>query len=184
MESFHRAHNVGGIFTDENPCPVPIETIEYYLQILYPALKFSLILQRTTSTIADVLPAFNLMISKWEKMIELSELGSRYKFLCRLLIEAFNKKFAIEINCPIYNVASLLNVAKMDIWLNRLDCRNIKELALPNINAVCDLFIYENIELITRKESATLTRKDSMDEFFEEDDTLGPTFIGIIPENS
>jgi hypothetical protein len=66
-------------------------------------------MQRTSSTIADVLPALTICISKLARMKNLS---IRYLRLCDNLVKFYKHKFNYEINSPIYNVAALFNVAK------------------------------------------------------------------------
>ena len=64
IQSFHKAI-IRKAFSVETPCPVSLEEIEIYLQILLPAYQFSLIMQKDSSSIDDVLPALTIMISKW-----------------------------------------------------------------------------------------------------------------------
>ena len=63
LDCFHKAY-IRGLFTSEFKCPISLEEIEFYLQILLPAFQFNLIMQKTRSTIADVLPTLVIMISK------------------------------------------------------------------------------------------------------------------------
>ena len=74
-----------------------LEVLEAYLQILFPALKFNLEMQRTNSTIADVLPTLNFTLSKWNSM----KLIGNYRDLCTYLIGAFRHKFKDEINSSV-----------------------------------------------------------------------------------
>jgi len=110
LEAFQRA-NIRNAFPAEKPCPVPLKTIEMYMQILMPAFKFNLLMKRTTSTIADVVPNVIMMLSKWNRM----EVGGNYRLLCDSLNNAFKHKFNYELNSPVYAVASLFNISKLRV---------------------------------------------------------------------
>lgn len=128
LESFHRAY-LRNAFPSESPCPVSFEDIELYLQILLPAFKFNLIMQKTKSTIGDILPTLNIMLSKWNRM----EVTGKYKDLCNNLILAFQHKFKFELKSEIYAVAALFNVSKLDMWYKRKDCTEMRTRAIDNI---------------------------------------------------
>ena len=66
LEAFHKGY-LENIFGDY-PCPVRFEAIEYYIQILLPALTFNLTMQRTGSSISDVLPTLMMILTKWRRM--------------------------------------------------------------------------------------------------------------------
>ena len=55
------------------------------MQILMAAFKFNLLLQKTSITIADVVPNVLMMPSKWNRI----EVGSNYRLLCDSLTNAF-----------------------------------------------------------------------------------------------
>ncbi len=81
LESFKKAYERNA-FPEGFPCPIPLEKIETYMQILLPAFKFNLIMQKKHSSIADVVHNLQLMISKWKRM----KVTGNYKTLCNLLI--------------------------------------------------------------------------------------------------
>ena len=184
IESHHRAYK-RDIFTTEFPCPLRFEALELYLQILYPALKFNLIMQRTTSTIADVLPTLMLMLSKWSRMI----VPHRYKNLCINLIKAFRHKFGHELKCPVYNVAALLNVAKLSKWQSRADCQQIRRIAIDNLVKVANAFRKHEVASPSRErteqvptssaESVGASVADSLDGMLDDDDYRDPAERGI-----
>ena len=93
LEAFQRAY-IRNVFPAEKPCPVPLKTIEMYMQILMLAFKFNLLIQKTSITIADVVPNFLMMLSKWNRM----EVGGNYRLLCDSLTNAFKNKFNYELN--------------------------------------------------------------------------------------
>ena len=64
LESHHKGY-LRNIFSSDLPCPVSFQALEFYLQILLPAFQFNLIMQKTKSSIGDVLPTLMIMISKW-----------------------------------------------------------------------------------------------------------------------
>ena len=133
-------------------------------------------MQRTSSTIADVLPALTICISKLARMKNLS---IRYLRLCDNLVKFYKHKFNYEIHSPIYNVAALFNVAKHKHWIKRRDCVYIYDKG-------CDDIVSAAIEFLNRKNltssastlssvSTSHSAKDSLDGFYEEDDITDST---------
>lgn len=55
LESVKRAYDKG-VFSDGQGCPIPLRTVETYLQVLKPAYLLSVSLQKSKSSIADVIP--------------------------------------------------------------------------------------------------------------------------------
>lgn len=53
--SYIKAYNAGA-FDGSTKCPYSLEKIELYFQILKPIYRFSLCVQKSTSTICEVLP--------------------------------------------------------------------------------------------------------------------------------
>jgi hypothetical protein len=82
LECFHKAY-CRQLFNNDFKCPVSLEVIEQYLQILLPAFQFNLIMQKTSSTIADVLPCLQVILSKWSRF----NVTGTYKDLCNSLIK-------------------------------------------------------------------------------------------------
>jgi hypothetical protein len=91
LESVKRAYD-RGVFNGVIECPIDLKTIEIYLQILAPAYRVSVGLQKTSSTISDILPSILALGSMWEKM----ELEGDPKRLCRMLVLSLNNKFKSE----------------------------------------------------------------------------------------
>ena len=89
LQSFQKAYSRNA-FPYDDPCTVSLEVIEKYMQILLPAYQFNLIMQLSNSTIGDVLPALQIMISKWSRM----NVTGVYKSLCRDLIASFSKNLS------------------------------------------------------------------------------------------
>ena len=58
LESVKRAYDKNAFSEDdpEKKCPVELDEIEVYLQILKPAYIFSISMQKNNSTIADLIP--------------------------------------------------------------------------------------------------------------------------------
>ena len=86
-------------------------------------------MQKDKSSIADVLPSLEIMLSKWARM----ELYGEYNVLRNHLIAAFKHKFSYEIKSSIYSVAALLNISKLNIWYDRKDCLYIRKSANLNL---------------------------------------------------
>ena len=77
-----RAYDKGAY--DENiECPIHYETLETYIQILMPAYTFTLGLQKSRSSIADIIPGVLRLIHIWNKM-EIND--PEAKELCYVLI--------------------------------------------------------------------------------------------------
>ena len=147
-----------------------MEALEIYLQILYPALKFNLIMQRKTSTIADVLPSLMMILTKWARMV----VPFKYKNLCINLIKAFRHKFEFELNSPIYHVAALFNVSKFFSWQHRPDCKEIFDEGVKNIVAVVEEFCKRKDSALPNSVSTESCVSgsliDSLDGMFADDD--------------
>ena len=110
------------------------------MQILLPAYQFNLIMQQSLSTIADVIPSLIIMISKWKRM----EVSGVYKQLLNNLIESFRFTFMYELASPIYQVASILNTAKLHHWYKRQDCEQQRKCGLDKMNEVFIRFAKHN----------------------------------------
>ncbi|RNA20169.1 hypothetical protein BpHYR1_043187 [Brachionus plicatilis] len=114
------------------------------------------------------------MISKWSRM----ELTGNYRNLADCLISAFRHKFKDEIDSSLYCVASLLNISKIKIWINRPDCVEIKRKALDNLIQVVKSYtkkkqnnIPETIEALNQTASSISTF-DSITALERDDDYL------------
>ena len=99
-----------GIKMDD--CPLTLEKIEFYLQILLPGYKFSIGFQRTKSSIAEVLPSLLILFNTWRKL----SLNPKYKTICGKLVTCFEEKFSYELNSNSYLVSALLDTSKLKIW--------------------------------------------------------------------
>ena len=91
------------------------EVCESYIQVLLPAYQFSLLVQKSKSSIGDVIPALLVTISKWEKM----KLGGNLSLLVNYIIQEFKRKFDFELNSEIYNAAAILETSKLHHWHQR-----------------------------------------------------------------
>lgn len=92
LEAFKRAHNKNALLLDK-PCPVTLEVIEKYMQVLQPAFHFTTLMQYTKSSISIVVPSVLNLISKWNRM----EVTGSYRKLCDLLTVGFKRKFSHEL---------------------------------------------------------------------------------------
>ena len=180
MESHHKAYK-RNIFTEEYPCPVSFNCLEYYLQILLPAFQFNLIMQKTKSSIGDVLPSLNMMISRWTRM----DVPAKYRILCNNLISAFKQKFSYEIDSPIYCVASLLNVSKLNMWQKRSDCAHVRKNGIENLTTVARTFLFKSKTLpdlssSLSKNISNSSSIDSLNAMLKDDDYCSENEIGIL----
>ncbi|CAF0852115.1 unnamed protein product [Brachionus calyciflorus] len=94
-------------------------------------------MQKSKSTIADILPALNIILSKWNRM----NVEGNYRVLCNNLINAFKHKFKYELNPSIYKVASLLNISKLKRWIQRPDCSDLRSDCLRDLCLVAINFL-------------------------------------------
>ena len=175
--SHHKAYK-RGVFTDLHPCPVKMEALEIYIQILMPAFTFNLVMQRTYSSICDVLPALTIMLSKWSRM----KVPDKYRDLCKNLIAAFKHKFKEEMSSPIYAVAAFINTAKLSKWQTRSDCAYFRSRAIGSLTAVAKSFLmtqkdHQEDPVIPRTVSAA-SSIDSMNCLLDDDNYLSETEIG------
>ena len=97
--SVKRAYDKGA-FNDDIVCPVSLDLIETYIQILLPAYKLSVMWQKNNSSIADVIPNILSLINKWEKF----DVDQEAKELCLFLIHFVREKFKYEFKSEIYKV--------------------------------------------------------------------------------
>ena len=102
LESVKRAYDKKA-FNEDLPCPINIETVEIYLQILTSAYKVSLGFQKNSSSISDLIPSFLKLLDIWAKL-EVTPVAKRF---CRLLISCVNHKFKYELNSSVYQVLIL-----------------------------------------------------------------------------
>ena len=95
--------NFWRVFNDSLQCPVKLQEIEIYLQILMPIFDFNLGLQGSRSSICDVVTGLLNLINRFSKFV----LDARASELCYFLVHFLKLKFDYELNSPIYMV---------DIW--------------------------------------------------------------------
>ncbi len=93
-----------GAFDGDVTCPIPYDLIEVYIQILLPAYQFTLSLEGSNSSIADVIPGVLRLINVWDKM-KIENLEARE--LCFFLIHFLKLKFKYELESSIYQVLKL-----------------------------------------------------------------------------
>lgn len=92
--------------------PVSIEKVDIYIQIFKPVYLFNIYLQRSNSSIAEIGPGILNILNKWTRMVVPDE----YHGLISSPMEFHVYKFDYELNSRIYQVASILNVAKLHNW--------------------------------------------------------------------
>ena len=73
------------LFANDLVCPVSYERIVVYLQILAPAFNFNLHMQKTTTSIGEVVPWLIRIIEIWS----LFDVDEEMEVLCDDLIEVY-----------------------------------------------------------------------------------------------
>jgi hypothetical protein len=86
--------------------------VEFYLQILLPAYRFSIGFQRTKANIAEVLSSLLILFNTCNKLAQ----NKKFKPICLTMIESFKFKFDYELTSNVYLVSSVLNTSKLDLW--------------------------------------------------------------------
>jgi len=62
LHSAYKAHKRDSKFLSNNECPLTFKMIEFYLQLLLPAYRFTIIHQKNTANISEVLPSILLIL--------------------------------------------------------------------------------------------------------------------------
>ena len=106
--STKRAYDKGA-FSDENAlvCPIQLDEIETYIEILLPAYFATLGWEKNHSSIADVIPQVLYLVHFWEKLDVSDPLA---KELCFFLIHFVRQKFEFELDSEIYQVKFLYSI--------------------------------------------------------------------------
>lgn len=107
LESVKRAYDRGAFNenVEELTCPVSLESVETYLQILKPAYLLSMGFQSNTANISSVIPGILRALYAWENMDVSDPIARR---LCVLLIANVKHKFSFELNSDIYKVCKII----------------------------------------------------------------------------
>jgi len=99
------------VFNNEYKCPYSQADIEFYFKILQPAYLFSVVVQRSTSSIGDILPLLCTMIISLERFI-LTENAAQFR---DNLLTNIKMKFTEELNSTIYLTSEFLCTSKLVI---------------------------------------------------------------------
>jgi len=91
LNSFYKAYKKN-IFTDENKCPVTLAEIEFYIELLLPAYRFTLLYQRNAANIAEVVPTLQMLIKKYEQFAK----DTKKRPFSEALIKHIKVKFEYE----------------------------------------------------------------------------------------
>ena len=97
-------HIKKNIFTDEIKCSITLAEIEFYIEILLPAYRFTLLHQRTAANIAEVVPTLQMLIKKYEQFA----VDTKKRPFSEALIKHIKVKFEYEFESNIYAVAAYL----------------------------------------------------------------------------
>ena len=114
LNSFYKAYKKN-IFTDENKCPVTLAEIEFYIELLLPAYRFTLLHQRTAANIAEVVPTLQMLIKKYEQFAK----DTKKRPFSEALIKHIKVKFEYEFESNIYAVAAYMDTTQLHDWSSR-----------------------------------------------------------------
>ena len=145
-------------------CPVSKAEIEFYLSLMLPAYRFTLLNQRNRVHIGDLVPSLHLLIMHYE---EVSKKDVKKKQFCDLLIKNIKKQFEHELNSVVYAAASVLNVSKLYIWYHRPVAKETVNLGLGSL---VDLAIDNNKSLENLSKTPTSTSTSSNTQNIAADD--------------
>jgi hypothetical protein len=149
-----------GAYDGEIKCPIELETIEIYIQILQPAYFTTLGWEKNSASIADVIPQVLFLIDYWNK----ADIDDKEaKELCFFLIHYIKIKFEYELQAPMYLVsfcesfifqkfsfifilfsqaASVLRVSVLKNWIYRSYSNGYLKKGLEALKECCILFLY------------------------------------------
>jgi hypothetical protein len=102
--SNQRAYHKGA-FDEDIICPIGLDVIETYIQILLPAYYTTLGWEKNKSSIADVIPQVKLLENFWNKI---SVSDPKAKELCYFLIHFLRINFKYELESSYYKVNYLI----------------------------------------------------------------------------
>ena len=94
MHSAYKAHKRDSKLLLNNDCPLTFKMIEFYLQFLLSAYRFTIIHRKNTANILEVLPSILLKLNTWHKL----SLKNKFKTICTTLIDCFKEVFDYELN--------------------------------------------------------------------------------------
>ena len=152
LTSFYKAYKKG-IFNENRLCPVSLAEIEFYIELLLPAYRFTLLHQRNKANIGEVIPSINLLIQKYE---QLAKADSKKKPFCQSLINHVKKKFSFELDSNIYAVAAYLDVASIQTWCNKSFASSVIFKARKHLVDVVEEMLF------AREESVVASREESV----------------------
>ena len=143
-------------------CPLDQKTVEFYLQILFPAYKFTITFQRTKSSIAEVVPAILNLFNIWTKLCQ----NKKFKPITEKSIEFFKMKFDYELSSDVYSASAILNTSKLNTWFwNSCSEDYINNAAGIMLNAI-NKTVENSIPEQKKSKKLVKIRKDPDDELF------------------
>ena len=119
-------------------CPLDQKTVEFCLQILFTAYKFTITFQRTKISIAEVIPALLNLFNTWIKLGQ----NKKFKPITNKSIDFFKIKFDYELNSNVSSASAILNTSKLQtlFWhsFSEYYLKNATNLLLNAINQTAD----------------------------------------------
>lgn len=139
--TFYKSYTKG-IFNENYVCPQSQDEILKYLQILLPFYVYTNDIQAVGANISQVVPSIlSIIYANINRMVIKDKNQNEFR---NNLIYFLKEKFNYELHSPIYLVAALLNVNKLDEWRNR---SYGKEYYKKSIELILDVFlIYHSVD--------------------------------------
>ena len=139
LQCFHKAYKKGCF--EQSKCPVSLADIDFYLELLLPCYRFTLLNQRKRSHIGDLIPALTILKKQYQYF---AKADPKKKIFSENLISNIDKKFEYELNSGVYAVAAILNTPKLSQWYQYKSSSSIIERALLSMPQVTEDFKKEN----------------------------------------
>jgi hypothetical protein len=126
-----------GVFSSSYQCPQTQEEIEKYLQLFLPLYIYTNDIRAVEANISQVVPSILLIIyGNLDRMV-INDINQNY--FKNNLIYFLKSKFDYELSSPVYLVAALLNVNRLNDWRTRSFG---KEYFQKSIDSLLDVLLF------------------------------------------
>jgi hypothetical protein len=130
-------------------------------------------MQRSTTTIGEVVPTLLFSMSVWKKLA----VKPSFKTLCNTMITCFKDKFKFELESDYYAAAALLNTSSLQVWANKTWGRDYAAKAYECLIGVVEDFSKMKLARASEPNSqapaTNLTTDESSDDDDDDDDDDG-----------
>ena len=141
LTSFYKAYKKN-IFTGENTCPVTLAEIEFYIELLLPAYRFTLLHQRNAANIGEVVPTVQMLIMKYEQFTK----DKKKKPFSEALVKYIRIKFQYELDSNVYAVAAYLDTTQLHDWNNRSFAAELIHKAKTSLEDIANEMIFKRTQ--------------------------------------